>query len=371
MDMIPLSIFIPELVSQHNYYSIMGITKNNEVYELSSGDISEFYNNIFIEKLLINQFNVITIKTTYKFYYLSGSNEKINNNSYSELILLSHKNKVYVKNAHIVLIYKNLNLERELSTISSRFPNTHVEFTCLEHEFELINSCNRRKPIKIELSNYSHHVFTPSNTSKQKCIVSDFEKYEFNKAGTFMMSYEYSFFNKKILQHEKIKLHCSDIKKELKSLLKYVSEINNTMTGTLADRSVIRLMNKLCKKNPIQLKFDKEENDKFDFTSILRIGRFLEKEYKKENTNLYNFWELIRSVLHPSSNKTREYYNEIRQLFTAISLFSTIEQQIDTGDDKIILVFDTKLYNDLKLLHLIYNEELEIKLEKILLTTRD
>lgn len=369
MNMIPLSVFIPELVNQHHYYTIRGITSNNEVYDLSSGNISEFYNNIFIEKLLSRQFKKITIETTYKFNYVSGD-EKINNKSITELVLIDSGSRVYIKNVYTMLIYKNKNFENNFKNIFNKYKDTYYEFICLEQELETINSNNQRKPIKIECSNYHYNLFN-SHSNDRKYVSRNIEDFIFDIAEKITLPYHYTFFGKYHLIKNKINLSCSDMKKKLNTISKYVTGLNNSMTQTLSDRKTIRLLNKLiydpCSKFPIQIKFNNEE---FDFKSILKIGRFLEKEYEEDNSHLSNFWELIQSVINPGSASNYNYYNEIRKLFTEVNLYSIVGQEISIDKDKIILLFNTKTNNNLKLLHLIYSEELEIKLEKVLLTTR-
>ncbi len=367
MNLIPLSMFIPEVTQYNDWYQIKSISRNN-IYNISSGNIIEFYDNVFIEKLFSKQFKFITIRTNHSFNYNSRDREKVKNRSIAEIELLNLNDRVYVKKVYIMLLEKNDAYENRVVDLLKAYSDTEYEFICLEKEFNKINSNNKRKPIKIKFLNYD----TVGSDTYSDPIRRNFELYYFDGIVDFTLNYEYSFFNKNILSNAKIDLHCSDVSSKIKTLSQIVEIVNNKMTNTLADRKSIKFLsdniyeyssdsNKLSKS----VKFEFVEIGESKFEDILSVSKILEEEYNKDNSHLSNFWGLIQTCLNSSPQNVWIKFNAIKLLFTEVRLYTSIKQQIVINGIKINLVYDTRTYDNLKLLHLIHNDDLEITLEKI------
>ena len=364
MNLIPLSRFIPTVTQFNDWYHIKSISGNNR-YNISSGNITEFYNNIFIEKLFSKQFKFITIRTNHSFNYNSIDREKVKNRSVAEIELLNTNNRVYVKKVYVILLEKNDNYEKSVVDLLNAYSDTEYEFICLEKEFKSINANNRRKPIKINFLNYDSDT---SNSSEQ--IRRNFELYHFDGIEKFTLNYEYSFFNKNILSNSKIELNCSDVKSKIQILSKLVEITNNNLTNTITNRKSIKFLNDNIyeygdDKIHKSVKFELIEVEENKFEDILSVSKILEEEYSNDNSHLSNFWGLIQSCLNSNPKDTWKKFNFIKPLFTEIKLYSSIKQQIVINGVKINLVYDTRTDNNLKLLHLIHNDDLEINLEKI------
>lgn len=394
--MIPLSNFIDKIVTNNRWFRIKTYTKNNEEFELGSSAIYSFYNNIMIEKILSQNFKKIELKVSYKFNITHG-HEFVNNESIALIDLYNLNNRVYVKNATLILYKKNINFESMVLENLFEFKDTNFKLICLEREMIKINKNNRNRPFKVKNISVSPNscYIHGKNYQLNKHINDNYENYKFDTLTPMYISIQLCFCNK---SYQRMEIISNNIFKSLLDFSKTIGDINKILYNKNKDdlqylKKYMLEYNHSYKNNNSDILFDikseklsklllqynhnivvfKNKSDFFKYTSvILKLSKFIKNNEKDGGQECLKFYKLIKLFIDESKKKyyeDREFRKQINTDFGSIIVDHFREdviKKIDFDDYSIIVIFNfnKKLNLKFKFWHLLYTEEFENEIEK-------
>lgn len=402
--MILLSEFLSTIICNYKWFRISAKSKEGYVEFLTS-EIIMFYNNVFIEKLLANNFLYIDITISYKFNSKTKLDRELTSNTMSCLVELynSPENRVFAKHAVACLHTRNMWLERKISNYSKE-NNNCIKLICLEDYIYNINKINNRKPFKISIDRFERHC-----DNKYININKDYTRNGFCVSNCFNLKQQYSikinirYFNKNTVSIHDTILSLDDIENYLESVSEQLGKINLIFTKDKNTRNLNSFLKKisltvkdihtsninkmdhfLIEICPIKLfatKYNSESNSKSDididyYYKLLDVVHILKKQYDTiNNDHLKSFWDLLHTIAKIFDNeKYRNYekYNHNRDEFFKIfpnSIYGRVVAKVITINDiKLNLFFNMRKNESLKMVHYLYSEKIKSQLEKFLMT---
>jgi hypothetical protein len=355
---------------EHNsrYYTIHAKNKEGKIITLNSSEISSFYYNIFVERIFSSVFKKLTIELTYEFRYRETTETK-DNNAHCEIDLVNIKNRVYIKNCVFVLNKKNHSFEYSINQFF-KDQSTPFDFTCIEREFDKINSKNNLKPFKVNLIYFNkEYGYGYSGNNHYDEYTSKFTK-NFN----FTLCYGISFYKKVGLQNYNNCCKLSKIKNILNNIDYVVSKLNSDVTKTLDNRRAIKYFS-----SHIDYKFNREKvginvitltESKINIMlckDLIKYMRIIYNKIEKPTEELIQFWELAsacsRQIRVEHSYKFKDIYNKynVNINYTNISKRLVVNNNLE-----FIISWESSIRKCPNLLNLIYDKELKNELEKFL-----
>lgn len=319
--------------------------------------------------------------------YYKNKNQKIIIKSYhtyniinSEMYVYILNNEIYVKSIYMILNSDNSNL---ISNINKYNDKVHFKYLCIEKQFN--KSIYPFRLQYIVISTERLELFSNNIVNKVKLFNKDCNKYglDYLKFGVSLYDTQTFVYE---LKNYSSPYHTINIVNKFSKLIteynkcfkkhnqyKMYDKILKIYYGNNSQEREVQFLIEfdLVQENYLILNtiinFESNEYINKNINNIFNLARFIEDNYKKDNTELSIFYKLLIILM---KEKKHVFNNSIflNNGIKVLSYSNKITKTINKFNSIINIIYDFNKYdyNKFQFLNLIYSEEIENEIQKVL-----